>query len=64
VIRPIGACVNRPAGVASLIPPFQMKPPLFFALDAAERAVGKRLFRQLGIDELFSRVPRWLCAER
>jgi hypothetical protein len=41
-----------------------MKPPLFFALDAAERAVGKRLFRQLGIDELFSRVPRWLCAER
>jgi hypothetical protein len=41
-----------------------MKPPLFFTLDAAERAVGKRLFRQLGIDELFSRVPRWLCAER
>jgi hypothetical protein len=24
-----------------------MKPPLFFTLDAAERAVGKRLFRQL-----------------
>jgi len=47
VIRPIGACVNRPAGVASLLPPSQMKPPLFFTLDAAERAVGKRLFRQL-----------------